>query len=71
MLIITHSIDEAEHCADRIITMGSHKGDGEGDGCGTGDDEDTSVGDATESSANAEKPASSPLKTDPGTVRHS
>lgn len=25
VLIITHSIDEAEHCADRIITMGSHK----------------------------------------------
>ena len=55
VLIITHSIDEAEHCADRIITMGSHNGDGEGDGCGTGDDEDTSVGDATESSTNAGK----------------
>ena len=55
VLIITHSIDEAEHCADRIITMGSHNGDGEGDGCGTGDDGDTSVGDATESSTNAGK----------------
>ena len=55
VLIITHSIDEAEHCADRIITIGSHNGDGEGDGCGTGDDEDTSVGDATESSTNAGK----------------
>lgn len=71
VLIITHSIDEAEHCADRIITIGSHNGDGEGDGCGTGDDEDTSVGDATESSTNAGKAASSPLKTNPGTVRHS
>lgn len=55
VLIITHSIDEAEHCADRIITIGSHNGDGEGDGCGTGDDGDTSVGDATESSTNAGK----------------
>lgn len=50
VLIITHSIDEAEHCADRIITMGSHNGDGEGDGA---------VPETTETPASATPPGSS------------